>query len=111
MFGEGHGMRQTSTKYLVLITDGKDNGSPVNYTSYAEIFRRKNIKRIVIGVGDGVDVDSLKQLVDDKINYYPADNFGALLKNEFISNIGICNGKILLAQFHMGVSVLSFKGD
>lgn len=90
MFTYTNGMRQTSDKYLVLITDGKDLS--VDYKGYKDKFQDKDIKRIAIGVGDGVDANNLKRLVDDDRYYFPASNFSDLLKQKFISNIGICNG-------------------
>ena len=94
MFTKQHGMRPTSAKYLVLITDGKDDS--VDYKYYKKLFQKRNINRIAIGVGNGVDADKLKQLVGDPRYYFPAADFSTLLNQEFISSIGICSGKFLL---------------
>ena len=106
MFTEDHGMRPTSNKYLVLITDGNGNDPGVDYSRYKKQFQDRTITRIVIGVGDGVNEHSLKELVDDESYYYAAADFRALLKTEFISNIKICNGKFSLNQCRICFTIL-----
>ena len=88
MFQESNGMRPTASKTLVLITDGKQN---VNYAAYARFFHDKNIRVIVIGVGN-VRQDDLLKLVKVDSDLHVAKDFDALLKDSFIKDVTICSG-------------------
>ena len=89
LFVVSAGMRPNSLKEVVLITDGQDSGS--DYDSLARQYRSKNIKIIVIGVGN-VDSQSLMRLVSNPKDFYIANNFQQL--SSFAENVGqtICNG-------------------
>lgn len=91
MFQETNGMRLDATKYLVLITDGRQNG--VNYAEWANKFVNANIRVIVIGVGN-VNENDLLDLVAVDSDLHLAKNFDELLNSTFIQNINLCNGKL-----------------
>ena len=82
-------MRTESHKEIVLITDGRDSGR--DYDSLARQYRSRNIKIIVIGVGN-VDSQSLMKLVSNSKDFYIVNNFQQL--SSFAENVGqtICNG-------------------
>ena len=89
LFQTSAGMRTNSYKEVVLITDGRDSGR--DYDSLARQYRSKNIKIIVIGVGN-VDSQSLMKLVSNSKDFYIVNNFQQL--SSFAENVGktICNG-------------------
>ena len=106
MFQTRNGMRDTSDKIAVLITDGKDfttietnNRKSINSNSmYKEIGRKyqeRNIKLLIVGVGD-VDRDKLKELVKEENDFYVAENFNELLISvvtRIAENVqGVCEG-------------------
>ena len=91
MFQERNGMRIDSRKYLVLITDGQQNGT--NYTYWANKFVNANITVIVLGVGT-VNENDLSDLVAVDSDLHLAKNFDELLNSTFIQNINRCNGKL-----------------
>ena len=89
LFQTSAGMRANSYKEVVLITDGRDSGR--DYDSLARQYRSRNIKIIVVGVGN-VDQHNLMKLVSNSKDFYIANNFQHL--DSFAENIGqtICNG-------------------
>ena len=89
LFVTSAGMRTNSHKEIVLITDGRDSGR--DYDSLARQYRSRNIKIIVIGVGN-VDRHNLMKLVSNSKDFYIANNFQQL--DSFAENVGetICNG-------------------
>jgi hypothetical protein len=89
MFQISNGMRSGVSKTLILITDGRQ--SNVDYNFWATEFRNRNIKVIVIGVGN-VNVGDLQQLVEDPSDLHLANNFDITLNENFIKNISVCNG-------------------
>ena len=91
LFKESNGMRHDSTKYLILITDGKQDG--VNYNEWSNKFARENIKVIVIGVGDVNTRDLLKLVVVDS-DLHLAENFDNLMDSMFTENMHLCQGKL-----------------
>ena len=82
-----------SYKEVVLITDGRDSGR--DYDSLARQYRSRNIKIIVVGVGN-VDRHNLMKLVSNSKDFYIANNFQQL--DSFAENVGktICNGMYIL---------------
>ena len=89
-FQISNGMRSEVSKTLILITDGRQ--SNVDYNFWATEFRNRNIKVIVIGVGN-VNVGDLLQLVEDPNDLHLASNFDITLDESFIRNISLCSGK------------------
>ena len=95
MFQTRNGMRPESEKIAVLITDGRDNNSISRYQQVAEQYRQRKIKLLVVGIGS-VDVNKLKELVQDQKDFFVATNFNELLKTivkEVAENVqGACKG-------------------
>ena len=99
MFLTSNGMRDTSEKIAVLITDGKDKRESINSTSmYNEIgkkYQERNIKLLIVGVGN-VDREKLKELVKEKRDFFVAENFDQLLATvvtRIAENVqGVCEG-------------------
>ena len=89
MFQISNGMRSGVSKTLILITDGQQHN--VDYNFWATEFHNRNIKVIVIGVGN-VNVGDLQQLVEDPNDLHLATNFDITLDENFIRNISLCNG-------------------
>ena len=89
LFQASAGMRTDSYKEVVLITDGRDSGR--DYNSLARQYRSRNIKIIVVGVGN-VDRHNLMKLVSNSKDFYIANNFQHL--DSFAKDVGetICNG-------------------
>ena len=95
MFQTSNGMRDTSVKIAVLITDGSDNGTPSEYKEMGRKYQDKNIKLLIVGVGS-VERDLLKELVKDESDFFEAQNFDELL-NSAVTRIeeniqGVCEG-------------------
>jgi len=88
MFQVSNGMRSDVSKTLILITDGRQNN--VDYSFWATEFSNRNIKVIVIGVGN-VNVIDLQQLVEDPNDLHLANDFDITLDENFIKNISLCN--------------------
>ena len=96
MFQTKNGMRDESEKIAVLMTDGKDKRKDIStYKEVGKKYQERNIKLLIIGVGD-VDRDLLKELVRDEKDLFVAENFDQLL-NTVVGHIaenvqGACEG-------------------
>ena len=89
MFQATNGMRSSASKYLVLITDGQQ--SNVDYAYWASEFQNRNIRVIVIGVGN-VNINDLQQLVQIPSDLHIAENFDITLEETFLKDIDLCGG-------------------
>ena len=78
MFQTKNGMRASSQKIVVLITDGSDSNSISKYKDIAARYQQEKIKLLVVGVG-WVDKTKLNQLVADPNDYFHANNFNGLM--------------------------------
>ena len=76
MFTSGNGMRSHSSKMMILITDGKSDDS--QFDDIRMEYQGKDIKLVIVGVGD-VDESSLRKLVVSNKDLYIASNFNELL--------------------------------
>ena len=93
MFTAGNGMRPTSTKSVVLITDGA-NDVEMDSSSLKNRFRAKNIKLIVVGAGE-VNKAELEKLVEYPKDLHIAADMDALNMGEYFRNVeeALCKGK------------------
>ena len=93
MFTAPNGMRETSTKSLVLITDGSNTVS-LDSLSWRNKFRARNITLIVIGAGN-VNKVELEKLVDNPTDLHIASDMDPVKMDEFFTNVGktFCIGK------------------
>ena len=93
MFTEPNGMRLTSAKSVVLITDGS-NTVPLDSPSWRNKFRARNITLNVIGAGN-VNKTELEKLVDKPTDLHIASNMDPLKMDEFFKSVGktFCIGK------------------
>jgi collagen type VI alpha len=90
MFKSGNGMRDETSKMMILITDGQSTDG--QFTALrAEFNQRKNLL-LVVGVGN-VKASSLRKLVLDEKDLFIANNFDDLNKR-FTKSVGqsICTG-------------------
>ena len=94
MFQTSNGMRPSSPKTLVLITDGKQLG--VDYLEWRTKFNNAKIRIVTIGVGSEVAAQDLRDLVYDEGDIHFVDSFASLLDEEFIESIKICHGKLFI---------------
>ena len=92
MFTAPHGMRPTSAKSVVLITDGANN-QPLDSVSWRNKFKARNITMIVIGAGN-INKAELEKLVDNPNDLHIASDMEALKMGEFFKNAtkALCNG-------------------
>ena len=95
MFTTENGMRTTSTKTAVLITDGGNN-KRMDSSSFKKRFKARNIKLIAVGAGN-VNKRELEKLVDNPSDLHIASNMDALKRGAFFKGIGksLCNGRYL----------------
>jgi uncharacterized protein YegL len=93
MFTVSNGMRPTSAKSVVLITDGT-NDKKWDSAAWRNKFRERNITLIVIGAGK-VNKAELEKLVDNPSDLHIASDMEALKMGEFFRGVGkaLCNGK------------------
>ena len=95
MFQTRNGMREKSDKVAVLITDGVDHHDYSSYRQVAERYRQRKIKLLVVGVGQ-VNRNKLKELVQDKNDFFVDTNFNELLTTVVkgvAENVqGVCKG-------------------
>ena len=94
MFQVLGGMRSSSTKCVILITDGQNNGA-MNSVALKNEFLARNIQIIVIGAGK-VDEKELKKLVENPEDLVIAHNMDALNANDILRHVKktICKGKL-----------------
>ena len=90
MFNATNGMRPNVPKLLVFITDGFHNGPDFNYTMWGNMFRERQIKVIVVGIGK-VDTKNLVKLVENETDMHTVSNFTSL-DTSFVNDIGLCDG-------------------
>ena len=98
MFQKSNGMRSTTSKNLILITDGQQTG--VKYSQWATTFRIAQIKRIVVGIGNVSRAD-LRDLVDFKSDLHIADTFEELLSADFMRRFSLCANGSLISYQHI----------
>jgi len=93
MFTAPNGMRPTSAKSVVLITDGS-NTVPLDSPSWRNKFRARNITLIVIGAGK-VNKAELEKLVDNPTDLHIASDMTDKKMDEFSIDVGktLCIGK------------------
>ena len=77
MFKSRNGMRSHSSKMMILITDGQSGDS--KFSKIKTEFQKKNIKLVVVGVGN-VNKKSLRKLVSNDKDLFIAKNFDDLNK-------------------------------
>ena len=94
MFQKDSGMRQDAVQVAVLITDGQDGATADAYKARADLFNERNIRVLVVGIGDVAQKELLK-LVNSRDYFFQAEKFGDLLENvtEIIGAL-ICGGMI-----------------
>ena len=97
MFQKSNGMRSTTSKKLILITDGQQTG--VKYSQWATTFRIAQIKRIVVGIGNVSRAD-LRDLVDFKSDLHIAETFEGLLSANFMRRFSLCDGGKYMLSFY-----------
>ena len=97
MFQTSNGMRLSTSKTLILITDGKQLG--VNYPLWRTKFNNAKIRVVVVGVGSNVNQEDLRDLVYSSNDFHLADDFNTLRDVNFIKNIKICDGRLYIILF------------
>ena len=88
LFSLQNGMRASTSKLLIILTDGKqtkDYGYVPLHSAIAP-FHQSGIKVIVIGVGSKVDKDELSRMVVDQNDLFLATDFDELISDAFIRN-------------------------
>ena len=94
MFSEANGMRKDVPKLLVFITDGYHRGPSVDYRRWGKKFRKRNIRVIVVGVGN-FDYRHLRKLVAKKSDMHSVKSFDSLLSANIGKDIGLGDGMLL----------------
>ena len=89
MFSATNGMRPEAPKVLVFITDGKHYGPDFNYTAWGDQFRQRQIKVVVVGIGN-VDTHNLIKLVESESDMHNVSNFESL-DTSFAKDFQICD--------------------
>lgn len=67
------------SKYLVLLTDGRQNAEDPNPAIVAQRIRNMGVKIIVIGVGREIDVDQMKEIADGGGIWHESKSFDDLI--------------------------------
>ena len=100
MFNESNGMRPEVPKTFIFMTDGECNtgipGEPCpdsEFEHYRDLFKKRDIKMIGIGVGE-VDLRQLKILLGDKGKYFQTLDFTQLTQTSFIRELSVCDGML-----------------
>ena len=90
MFKPENGMREDSSKMMILITDGQSSDGQFN--SLRQEYQNRKIQLLIVGVGN-VNRRSLKKLVADEKDLFIAQNFDDL-NQHFTKSVGqsICTG-------------------
>ena len=97
MFNSTNGMRPDVPKLLVFMTDGFHYGPGFNYTAWGNRFRERQIKVLVVGIGN-VDTRNLVKLVESGKDMYHVSNFDAL-DTSFAKDIKLCDSKFCTFGF------------
>jgi hypothetical protein len=95
MFQEFNGMRSSTVKTLVLITDGLQAG--IDLGLWRKKLNDASIRSLVIGVGQ-VDKRGLTQFVNNDADFYYAKDFDELLNDLFIKDISLCGGRLIFVD-------------
>ena len=82
-FKTSNGARNGAIKVLVLITDGKAEGSRAveDMLTAAQTIRDAGIIILSVGIKSGVDIDQLTQIAGDASRVFSADDFDNALGN------------------------------
>ena len=87
-----NGMRPDVTHTLVLITDGNQTGKKFDYVEYRKKLNDRQIRVLVILVGNVNLNNKIRELVNKPSDIYLAKSYDDLISNDFIHNIMLCEG-------------------
>merc|ERR1712136_261408 len=90
MFQVANGMRPDVTHTLVLITDGNQTGKKLDYVEYRKKLNDRQIRVLVILVGNVNLNNKIRELVNKPSDIYLAKSYDDLISTEFIHNIMLC---------------------
>lgn len=99
MFSSQNGARHDVSKILILLTDGTQTGqNSIDPAIPAEELRKAGVYLVVIGIGDEINLEELKNMAGDTGKYYTAASFDELISYAFIRNVttSSCPGKIIV---------------
>jgi len=85
-----NGMRPDVTHTLVLITDGNQTGKKFDYVEYRKKLNDRQIRVLVILVGNVNLNNKIRELVNKPSDIYLAKSYDDLISTEFIHNIMLC---------------------
>ena len=96
MFQEENGMRSNASRNLIIMTDGQQSSLGTwEYDAWREKFNEARIRVIVIGFGN-FNRPHARHLVNDENDIYEAKDFSECKKDQFIRNIDLCGGRLLV---------------
>ena len=94
MFQKQSGMRISSPKTMVLVTDGHQSG--VDYAEWAKLFENADVRVVVVGIGEEVvrNYRDFERLVKEKSDLHLVPSFSSLLEDSLVNNINLCEGNL-----------------
>ena len=94
MFQPANGMRpyDECSKVAIVMTDGT-NTDPWAPMDYAKKFRDARIRVVAIGIGNRVNEDELRPLVEVDSDFLLAEDFHDLISDSFLESTAICQDK------------------
>ena len=94
MFQSANGMRpyDECSKVAIIMADGK-NTEPWEPMNYAKKLRDARIRVVVVGIGNSVNQDELRPLVEVDDDFHLAQDFDDLISDSFLESTAICQDK------------------